>query len=272
MKRKAMALWLGLMLLLSLSLSMPVLAEITGAGPAPRLMDQADLLTDAEEKELLSLLNEISLRQEMDVVVVTVYSLEGESPMVYADDFFDYGGYGQGSQRSGVLLLHSPQQRDWWITTRGEGIEAFTDAGIQYIGEQIKPFLAQGENKEAYETFARQCDAFITQAKTGEPFDVDSLPREPLSWVAIPICLVLGLFAALAVVAVLKSQLDTVRGRREADHYIRPGSMNLTSSRELFLYRNVSRVAKPKQNSGGGGSSTHRSSSGARHGGGGGKY
>lgn len=48
-------------------------------------------------------------------------------------------------------------------------------------------------------------------------------------------------------------------------------SLNITEKRDLFLYRTVSRTAKPKNESSGG-SSTHTSSSGSTHGGGGGKF
>ena len=61
-----------------------------------RLVDGADLLTDTEEAELLQELNEISVRQQFDVVVVTTTSLDGKSAMEYADDYYDYHGYGMG--------------------------------------------------------------------------------------------------------------------------------------------------------------------------------
>ena len=95
----------------------------------PRLTDDADLLTSSEEKQLLAKLDEISERQEMDVVVVTTDSLEGKTAEAYADDFFDYNGFGYGPMGSGVLLLVSMEDRDWAISTSGDGIEAFTDAG-----------------------------------------------------------------------------------------------------------------------------------------------
>ena len=75
-------------ILICLAMSFPVLA----AGDLPRLVDDADLLTNSEESELLDLLDEISERQKVDVVVVTVDSLEGKSPMAFADDFYDYNG------------------------------------------------------------------------------------------------------------------------------------------------------------------------------------
>lgn len=53
---------------------------------------------------------------------------------------------------------------------------------------------------------------------------------------------------------------------------MKAGSMNITESRDMFLYNTVTRTAKPKDNDSGGGSSTHTSSSGSTHGGGGGKF
>lgn len=74
----------------------------------------------------------------MDYVVCTVKSLNGSTAEACADDIFDYCGFGRGEDRSGVLLLISTGDRKWHISTRGYGITVFTDAGIQYIGEELK--------------------------------------------------------------------------------------------------------------------------------------
>ena len=94
-----------------------------------RVVDMADLLSDSEESSLLFKLDEISERQQFDVVVVTVGSLDGKTPTAYADDFYDYNGYGFGAEYDGVLLLVSMEERDWRISTCGYGITALTDAG-----------------------------------------------------------------------------------------------------------------------------------------------
>ena len=61
------------------------------------------------------------------------------------------------------------------------------------------------------------------------------------------------------------------RYRHEAADYAKPGSLNLSVKRDLYLYSTVSRQKKEQPKSGGG-STTHRSSSGAIHGGRGGKF
>ena len=91
---------------------------------------------------------------------------------------------------------------------------------------------------------------------------------------ALALALGIGLVLAWVVVHVMKSQLRSVAFQENAASYVREGSMNLTNSRELFLYRDVHRTERPKESSSSdsGGSSTHTSSSGTTHGGGGGSF
>lgn len=251
-----------LALVLCLCVAAPVLAA---EEKLPLVVDSADLLSPSEEAALLSRLNEISQRQQMDVVVVTADTLNGKSPRAYADDFYDYNGYAY----DGVLLLVSMEDREWWISTCGYGITAFTDAGIDYLGEQIQPEFSDGNYAEAFDIFAQQCDAFITQARSGDPYDSHNLPKEPFSVaVNLVICLVIGLVAALIVTGIMRAKLKSVRSKHEAADYVRPGFMQVTEARDFFLYRQVHRTPRPRD----GGSSTHRSSSGRSHGGGGGRF
>ena len=245
---------------------------IAPAEGAVRLVDNADLLTDEEENLLLARLDEVSQRQQFDVVVVTASTLDGKSPMAYADDFFDYNGYGLGADRSGALLLLSMEDRDWWISTRGYGITALTDFGIEQIGEDMVPDLSAGNYYDGFITFARDCDSYVTAAKNGEPIDVGSF-KAPFAFAkALGIAAVAGLIVAMIVGNSLKGKMKTVRTASAAAAYARPGSFFLREQNDVFLYQNVTRTAKPQESRSGGGSSTHTSSSGASHGGGGGKF
>lgn len=90
--------------LLCISLSVPAFAQ----GNIPLLVDNAELLTDSEERVLLSNLENISSNQQMDIVIVTVKGLDGETPRDYADDFYDFNCYAE----DGVLLLISMENSD----------------------------------------------------------------------------------------------------------------------------------------------------------------
>ncbi|MGN0375862.1 MAG: TPM domain-containing protein [Butyrivibrio sp.] len=252
-------------LLLCIVTVIPVLAE----SAAPRLVDNADILSESEENTLISKLDEISERQRVDVIIVTVDTIGEKSPMEYADDFYDYNGYGFGEKKDGVLLLINMEGRDWYITTTGYGITAFTDAGREYIADKFLEDLSDGNYAEAFMTYANLCDKFITQAKTGEPYDSGNLPKKPFNFLVCAIVsLVIGLLVALVVTGIMKSKLKGVRFQQGAGSYIKEGSMNVTESRDLFLYTHLDMKEKPRDNDSG----THTSSSGTTHGGGGGTF
>lgn len=248
----------------------------TFAADRQRLVDEADLLSDSEEKELLYQLNEISERQQLDIVVVTVNSLGELSPAEYADNFYDNHDYGFGEEKDGILFLISMEERDWYISTTGYGITALTDAGRDYMSENFLPNLSAGNYAAAFTTFANLCDDFITQAKMGKPYDVSNFPREPFKFARnFAIAFGIGFIISLIATSIMKSKLKTIRPQSAADIYVKQGGVHLTRKNDLFLYRHVDRKKKPENpppSNHSGGSRTHTSSSGRTHGGGGGKF
>ena len=136
--------------------------------------------------------------------------------------------------------------------------------------------LSGGYYYDAFSTYADMCDNYISGVQSGyyeegeayEESTVGNFPWGP----AILVSLAIGLVAALVVTGFMRGQLKTVRRKAAASDYVRPGSMNVAYANDVFLYSNVNRTAKPKDNVSSGGSATHTSSSGTTHGGGGGKF
>lgn len=253
-----------LMLVLFVTAALPVCA----ADNALRLADNADLLTSGEETELLSLLDEISNRQQVDIAVVTTDTLDGKAIGVYADDYYDANGY----RADGVLLVVDMSDRDWYITTSGFGITAVTDAGREYMSERFVNDLGAGNYAAAFTSYAELCDDFITQAKTGAPYDAGNLPKEPFAVLRnLLIALAVGFIVALIITGVMKGKLKSVRSQSAAGSYIKNGSMRVTHNSELFLYTRIERREREKKEDAEG-SKTHTSSSGTTHGGGGGSF
>jgi uncharacterized protein len=240
----------AVLLLLVICCAIPVSAS----DDHPLLVDQAEVLSSEEAIRVEKALQEVSDRYHVDVVVVTVESLGGLSAMAYADDYFDYMGYGVGPDRDGILLLISMEYNDWCISTSGLCLDRFDDAGLDQVEEAILPNLRVRDFEGAFLSYANACD---------EVMDFDIVTN-------LLIAVAIGLVTALIVTAVFKSQLKSVRSQSGAANYMKPGSMNVSRANDIYLYKNVSRRPKPQNNGSGGGS--HRSSSGRSHGGRGGKF
>ena len=240
----------------------------------PRLVDDANLLSSNEETELLDKLDEISERQQCDVVVVTTNGTGGRSIQEFADDYYDYNGYGMSDEDSGILLAVDMDNREWAFSTYGYGITAFTDAGMEYMEKAFVHYLSDGDFYGGFNKFADLCDAFITQANTGDPYDYQNLPKDPFNPLFIVAAIILAFGAALIPIFVYRSQLKSVKPAGGAMNYI-DGNLVLTAQNDMFVTSSVTRTPRPKSTSSGsgkGGSSTHRSSSGRSHGGRSGRF
>ncbi len=244
--------WITLFTVLTLLM---LLTSTVFAAHPPRLVDDADLLTDVEEEVLEAKLDAVSEKNQMDIVVVTVLSTNGASPMAFADDYYDYNGYGYGDTYDGALLLISMEERDWWISTCGKMINVLDDSTIDYIGDEMLDDLSMDNYAAAFNTFADECDYYIDP-----PFEF---------FMNLLISLAIGFVIALIVTGIMRGKLKSVRRQAAASEYVKTGSLQVTQANEFFLYRNVSRVRRSNDSNG---SSTHRSSSGRSHGGGGGKF
>lgn len=268
------------LLLLSLLLALLFVLPAAATDDGTRLLDWDHLLTDEQALSLSAMLDEISVRQGFDVVIVTT-DVIAKSPMEDADETFDYGGYGIGADRSGILLLVCLNTRDFWVSTRGFGITAFTDYGLRQMEEYYVPYLSAGDYYTAFTTFASLCDSYLTEAKNGTPIDSytgyetveRSAPAPIFSMGRVVGALIVAFLIALIAASTEKKKLTSVQMNDTAFNYEKPGSLHVTTARDIFLYRNVSKVRIERStSSGGGGSTTHRSSSGASHGGHGGKF
>ena len=236
MKRYAMAVLVLLLCLMA----------IPCAAMENLLVDDADLLSFEEEAMLREKLSSVTDTFQAEIVIATVTSTEGYLPDDFVEYFYDSNGYGLGSRRDGVLLLVDMNSRTYRILSNGAAADAISLGDIDVIEEEIAPALGDGDYAEAFHTFIAQCEYYLGGYRNGFPFETGE---------NLLIAVIVGLVAALIVTGILRGQLNSVRRQYAAGNYIKQGSMQVTQATEFFLYRNVSRQAKPKNNSGSGRSS-----------------
>lgn len=239
---------------------------IPASASTPLVVDNAELLSAQEEQALASQLENLQNTLGIDVVVLTETSLGGTSPMAYADDYFDYNGYG----RDGALLLLDMGGRNWWISTAGSCIAS---VNADTIGDYIVPYLSDGEYYAAFSLFAQLVKTAMEHPDNKGEYIVDDYgnvhfqPKVTHWYDGWWQCLLAGALIGGIAVAVMASGMKSVRFKNSASDYVDRDSLELTRQEDVFLYQTISKRAKPKNNGG-----SHRGSSGRSHGGGGGRF
>lgn len=238
---------LFLLLAVCLSLTISVSAE------EALVYDQADLLTDSQETRLQAQLSAVSQQYAAQIIVVTLSAADGHDVDYLTEYIYDGMNFGYGSNRDGVMLLVCMDPRQYRILSNGYAGDAISPGVIDSIGDAIVSDLSDGDYADAFEEFAVQCAYYLDGHVNGFPFP---LGRNLL------IALAIGLAAGLITVLIMKSQLKSVRQQNQANVYMKSGSMHLTGSSDVFLYRNVSRTRRQTSSSSGSRSGGSRSMGG----------
>lgn len=261
--------------LLTLLLALLALLVLpAAAADLPRLVDNADLLMADDAEALLADLDSRSEALQFDIVIVTVDSLDGETPRNYAEDFFWYNNYGLGEDRDGALLLVAMDTRDWYIATHGFGITAITPAGERPWWTASCPSSRTLNMPRHFPHSRRNARIMSTKRGTAPPTTrgtcLTSRLKRRASCGSWPACCSARSSAGITV-GVMAAKHKTVRRQPAANSYVVQDSLHLTQQSDLFLYANTTRTARPKDNDRSG-SDAHSGSGGSSFGGGGGKF
>ncbi len=99
--------------------------------------DYAHLLSASQASALNQELRDFDNRTTIEVAVVTVNSLEGESPQDYATNIGNYWGVGKRDKNNGIVFLVATDSHDIWIEV-GPGLSSqFTSSQVQQIVDNV---------------------------------------------------------------------------------------------------------------------------------------
>lgn len=225
---------------LCLALILPASAAVTDN---PRVVDMADLLTDEEEADLNAKLNAYSTEQNCDIVCVTTpdlnnadFSFNG-TVIDYADIYYESHGYDQDGVLVLITLENEYGNRNITFSCSGKCMKRLTDDEQNEILDDVFYTLQNSQYYAALNSILYQVNDKLT-------------PQ--LKWYMLPLAIGVGFALAIIIMVAVRSKLKSVTMQRGAAGYVRPGSMQLTASRDTYLYSTVSRTEKPKDNGGSG--------------------
>ena len=200
----------------------------------PRLQDDAGLLSGGKRK-LQMRLDEISERYKMDILMVTVQYLDTKSPEAYAREYRKNHVFGSGEYKDGLMLLASGE--DFWLFPLGMGSRTFTEAGLNYIYEQIKKVQKKEGFDQAVWKYADLCEDFMIRAASGKPYDGVDMPKIPFRLgLYIVISVAAGLIAGCVVLYRHKDELTSVRFHYDAEDYMKTVDVDAMKEERTYLY------------------------------------
>lgn len=220
-----------------------------------KVYDFGNSLSKHEEEELQELATDFVEKYDTDLIIVTVEEGLNEYQIVtYADDFFDFNGFGLGSSRSGIIMAIDVTDEDTdmysvAITTSGDAIDLYTDSDIDKMFDNL--------SEVKYDGVYEMCLTFLDDA------DYYYHSHNPLPYIFM---IVTPFIVATIIIWVLIAKNKMVKKATSATAYLNESAVNITRREDRFITTHTTRV---RMSSSSGGSSRHRGSSGRSHGGGG---
>ena len=231
------------------------------------LYDGADLLTAEQEATLEAELAQVSEKYDCFVAIVTVVDYNEDLKAAAISQT-------RSSWGNDVILFYieipenaSEDERGYYIYPMpgGDGDEAVTTSAMEYIEDEVVPYLRNSNYYAACRSFVSRTKYVLEDYRTnGGSF------KAPYPFIRnIVIALIVALIVGAIYVSSLKKQLKSVEKQTQAANYVKAGSMNVTVQKDLFLYTAVTKTPKPKNtsSSSSGGRTFGGGSTGGGHGG-----
>lgn len=247
---------LGMIVLFLMMNLLPIMAN------EDNVINDLGYLTDNEALTLQKEIEEITSVYGLEPVIVFVDDFNVSDSIAYADDYFDYNGYGVGDDKEGILFLVDMYNRQLVISTTGSStINRYQNKWME-MRDILSPYLT---DQDYYKACQRFLEMVISVEKTGNVttygYRLVKMAKSPIPY---GIGIVVALIATVIITLSSKGKV-TITNRT----YESSDSFKLTHQIDQYEREHTTK-RKIETKSGGGGSRT--GSSGSSHGGGGGGF
>lgn len=253
MKKRVLCLLFAILTILALR------TGVFASGPKlDYITDTAGLLTEEQNLQLEELAADIAGKYDVGVYIVIVYDYRNiDTAGIYEATYGIYHTYtmGEGTDRSGIMLLLSMTDRNFGLFRYGERAEyAFTEYGIEQLEESFLPSFAENDWYGGFAGYIKACGLYLSQAAAGNP-----VRESPVGLIVL--FSVISLVIAAIVVFLLRGKMKSVRKAAAANAYV-AGTLHLTQNSDIFTHRTETRRKIERSSSSSGGSSHAESGGG----------
>ena len=201
----------------------------------PLVVDKANIIPDDVEAALIARCDTMAEEYEMEVAIVTVNDFGGLIAEAFADDFYDFNGYGYGENDDGMLVVYKPGEegeREIYITTHGLGSSTFFEGIREGIITDMKDYLIAEDYDKAFNTYLDRAEEQLK-------------PGTPVIWLFV--LAAVGAVVGLLITGSMTAKNKSVIAQNQAKVYTRQGSLVVTGAQDVYAYSLVD--TRPKQTS-----------------------
>lgn len=235
-------------------LSVPVFAAV---GEHRYLFDYADKLSDEEENTVSQLLDSAAEERNVELYIVT----KSENPDFSAREYLSQFASGITSTASGgvIYAVFDYDSNTLAVVPTGNA-EGGYDSSL--LEDMISDFFSRGEIYNSCMTLASYIAAddpsgginsiavYDSKEKNdGTVYSLDSEHSEKTSVLKKELIVIaVALIGAVIICLILKKQMNTAVKNDSASEYMKPGSLKITSSAEMFIRSETDKTPRSKQN------------------------
>ena len=242
-----------------------------------KIYDFAGVISDEQELELRTQINNYIETSNMDMVVITTdLSYNDDEIEEFAADFYDYNDFGINFENySGILLIRNVNEYNRYFN-----IYTFGEAQLYYPYERCESILDDIYDDIHEERYLSGITTFIDRAssyyKSGIPKNYQNYTLDENGKIIKPYtipflgAIIFSSIVTLIVMLILIHKNKMVKKETNANVYLNKNSVNFTKMEDIFLHSHTSSYTISSDSGSGGGS--HIGSSGGFHGGGGGRH
>ena len=180
-------------------------------------------------------------------MVSIVDETDGMSDNEYAQQIYE----NNTDNENGIILLHNDAEKTYTVFSAGSVTEYLNDDAVEsmrtaydsnesYYGGITDYYKAAESLLASGETASDNAETITTDDDTSDE-------KDGVGIIWIPVSLGIGLLIGFLIIKSIASKNKSVYMQKNATVYTRPGSMIITGSADNFLYSNVERREKPKQ-------------------------
>ncbi len=211
------------------------------------ITDPAGKLTYGEIDELEAYAEDIESSYGICVMLCITEDTDGMSDIEYAQKIYT----DNTDNENGLVLLHNDSENTYAVFTSGNADEIFDSKAVS---EMQSSYDANESYYGGVYDYYKTAEDILVNGRTvpgiaeSETQGEDtSDEKDGVSIMAIPVSLGIGLLIGFLIINSIAAKNKSVHMQKNATVYTRPGSMIITGSADNFLYKNVERKEKPKQ-------------------------